>query len=75
MMQHPDLVMMIHESMVQEEQRKAALPHPVDQPGPLSTLRAVTGNALIALGTRIAPASRRRSVTGSLTLPAPARAS
>ena len=72
-MQHPDLVIMIHEQMVAEENRKAALPRTPSQLGPLSTVRAVTGNALIALGTRIAPASRRPR-TESITIPVSARA-
>lgn len=72
-MQHPDLIIMIHEQMVAEESRKAALPRTRTQPGGLSTVRAVTGNALIALGTRIAPAPRRQR-TESITIPVTAKA-
>jgi hypothetical protein len=71
-MQHPDLIIMIHEQKVAEESRKAALPRTRTQLGPVSTVRAVTGNALIALGTRIAP--RQRPLTSTITIPVSARA-
>jgi hypothetical protein len=66
MIVHPELVIMIHDSMRQEENMKASLPRTNDQLGPISSVRAVTGNALIAIGTRIAPAPRRRTLTGPL---------
>ena len=72
-MQHPDLTMMIHESMQRDDRRRAALPRVHDQLGPISTVRALAGNALISLGSRITPAPRPRPLTGHMAdLPLPA---
>jgi hypothetical protein len=68
-MQHPDLMIMIAESKRIEQCRRPQLP-PDRHPSPLSTLRAHTGNALIALGTRIIPAPRQSSRTAPAA-PAP----
>jgi hypothetical protein len=58
MQQHPDLVMMYQQTKTELDLQRAARNPRVPAPGPLSTIRALTGNALIALGTRIAPAPR-----------------
>ena len=58
MQQHPDLVMMYQRTKADLDRQQAARHPHVPSPGPLSPLRAVAGNALIALGTRIAPAPR-----------------
>lgn len=58
MQQHPDLVMMYHDMKTALDRQQAAHTHRLPTPGPLSTARAIAGNALIALGTRIAPAPR-----------------
>jgi hypothetical protein len=57
-MQNPDLIILYHETQERLDRQQAAHTHHVPAPGPLSTARAIAGNALIALGTRIAPASR-----------------
>jgi hypothetical protein len=63
-MQHPDLIMLMHESTQRAEAVKRATVRPhADRLGPISTARAVIGNALIALGTHIAPAPRRAPLT------------
>lgn len=68
-MQHPDLTMMIHESMRREQEEQAALPRVHDELGPVSTVRALMGNALIGLGTRIKPVPRQRPTTTLHVLP------
>lgn len=65
-MQHPDLTMMIHESMQRVTEERAALPRVHDQLGPISTLRALMGNCLIGLGTRIKPATRPSAVASTM---------
>ena len=55
MQQHPDLVLMYRDYEETIDHQRAAHNHRLPAPGPLSTLRALMGNALIALGTRIAP--------------------
>jgi hypothetical protein len=57
-MQHPDLVMMYQQTQAALDRQQAAHAHRLPTPGPLSTARAIAGNALIALGTRIVPAPR-----------------
>jgi hypothetical protein len=57
-MEHPDLRLMYLQAERQIEQQKREHARTLMAPGPLSTIRALTGNALIALGTRIAPAPR-----------------
>ena len=58
MQQHPDLVMMYQSTKADLDRQRAARNPRVSAPGPLSTVRALAGNALIALGTRIAPPPR-----------------
>lgn len=58
MQQHPDLVMMYQRTRADLDRQQAARNPRVPTPGPLSTLRAMAGYTLIALGTRIAPAPR-----------------
>jgi hypothetical protein len=58
MQQHPDLVMMYQRTKADLDRQRAARNPRVATPGPLSTLRVIAGDALIALGTRIAPAPR-----------------
>lgn len=66
-MQHPELTMLIHDSMQREKKRAALMARPREQTGPITTLRVLMGNTLISLGTRIAPAPRPR-LTSSLVL-------
>ena len=68
-MHHPELTMMIAAS---KRIVRDARPQPprTDHPGPLTTVRARMGNALIALGTRIAPPSQ--PATMRLPRPRPA---
>ena len=68
-MQHPDLTLMIHESMRRDQEQQNALPRVHDQLGPISTVRALMGNALIGLGTRIKPMPRKRPPTTIPVLP------
>lgn len=58
MQQHPDLMMMYQRAQAEVDRLQAA--HNPRQPssGLLSTVRALAGNSLISLGTRIAPAPR-----------------
>lgn len=71
-MHHPDLIMLMHESMQRAEATRRLAHRPRRDPlGPLSTPRAVIGNALIALGTRIAPAPRAPLTPAMPRLPAP----
>lgn len=65
MQQHPDLVMMYQDMQATLDRQRAAHTHQLPAPGPLSTARAIAGNALIALGTRIAPRPRP-TVSGSV---------
>lgn len=66
-MEHPELSLLIHKSRRQHDTKHptpaSSLP---SQPGPISSLRTIAGNALITLGTRVTPAPRpatpRRSV-------------
>ena len=62
-MQHPDLVMMYQRTEADLDRQQASRNPRVPSPGPLSPLRAVAGNSLIALGTRIAPAPRPTDAT------------
>jgi hypothetical protein len=64
-MQHPDLVMMYRDLQATIDRQQAAHTLRLPAPGPLSTARAIAGNALIALGTRIAPAPRPTVVRGA----------
>lgn len=74
-MQHPELTMLIHDAMMLDRRRQSVLETHQDIPGSLSTVRALVGNALIAIGTRIVPAPRPTvaSATPVLTMPAPIR--
>lgn len=65
-MQHPELTMLIHDSVQREKKRSALIARPREQTGPVTTLRALMGNTLIALGTRIAPAPRPRLASSSV---------
>lgn len=58
MQEHPDLIMMYHRSQAEADRMKAARNPRQPTPGLLSTVRALAGNSLISLGTRIAPAPR-----------------
>ena len=55
-MEHPDLHLMIQRADAAASNATRS-PHQTASTGPLSTLRASTGNALIVLGMRIAPAN------------------
>lgn len=59
-MQHPELTMLIHDSMQRDRERVASAARPQTQTGFITNLRALMGNTLISLGTRIAPAPRPR---------------
>ena len=65
-MQHPELTMLIHDSMQRDKARAAAMARPRVQTGPITTLRALMGNTLISLGTRIAPAPRPRLTSSTV---------
>jgi hypothetical protein len=66
-MQHPDLIMLMHESTQRADAVKQSTVRPhVDRLGPISTTRAVIGNALITLGTHIAPAPRRAPLSAAV---------
>ncbi len=58
MQQHPELMMMIQRTQVEADHLQAARNPRQPSPGLLSTARALAGNSLIALGTRITPAPR-----------------
>ncbi len=58
MQQHPDLVMMYNQTKAELDRQQAARNPRQPSQGPLSNLSGIAGNALIALGTRIAPAPR-----------------
>lgn len=73
-MQHPDLTMMIHESMQRDKADRAALPRVDEGLGPISTLRSLMGNGLIGLGTRIKPTPRPVGMSmAGLPMVAPSR--
>jgi hypothetical protein len=57
-MQHPELVMMYQRMQAEIDRHQTARNPRQPSSGPLSTVRAIAGDALIALGTRIAPAPR-----------------
>jgi len=65
-MQHPDLTLMIHESLQRDNEARASRPRLHDQLGPMSTFRALMGNGLIILGTRIKPAPRTRPIPATM---------
>ena len=58
MQQHPDLMMMYQRAREEADRLQAAHNPRQPSPGLLSTVRALAGNSLIALGTRIAPSPR-----------------
>lgn len=53
-MEHPDLTWRIHQSILQDKQRRAAIHNDT---GIAYVTRKALGSALIALGTRLTPAS------------------
>lgn len=68
-MQHPDITMMIADSIMRERLQRAAAPQ-LETETLVASVRTFTGNVLIAIGTKIAPAPHQAASTqGVLHIP------
>jgi hypothetical protein len=73
-MQHPDLIVLIQRSRLVESKHRTTVPGYLAT-SPVSDLRIAIGRTLIALGTRLAPDTRRapkRASIGGLSPVGPA---
>lgn len=71
-MEHPELAILIHKSKLVSSKRSTSMrPQPWLAMHPITTLRAVAGNALVTVGTRIAPEPRpagNRNTVGGISI-------
>lgn len=70
-MEHPDLHVLIQREIHNDRDRMASQQRRLPKPEGFNRARRFTGNALIAIGARIAPTAER-GATGPITGPMPA---